>query len=542
MKYGSVYTPDSLADFVASLLRDEALHDGCSTFGNCLDPACGGFSLLKAIDRSNFPYEALTGIDFDSDAISLSGVICKELRGVVLKKDFLCPNNSGNTAKYWKKKLPKINTIIANPPWSSDRIYDRGDLRERGFRLVDGQYDSYMLFIELGLSVLQEGGFAAFIIPDSLFSSTAIELRKLLATQYEIRVIARLGEKLFEGVHRATTVLVVKNAVPNSSSKTKCFRLNTVDRKYVLAGGKLLYDVFSCQHHEETQLRFVLRDDYIFDVDSSYEDHKILAKMDGLADGWTKSLTFHRGVEISKTGTVYYCPKCGCANGVASLKTPMKKQCHSCSFSATIRPDDIDYLVRESPADGFEAVLVGESVSRYSISRERFLKTGVPGVNYKRRSDYLKPKLLVRKTGLGIKSAVDTSMRLVTQTVYFFTENEGNLTSEDALYFYNALLNSRTLFFFYMKRYGENEWKSHPYLTKSILQSMPLLTYDSDNQAHRKIAEYGRMLNTTQALETDMLLEKEIQKLYLLEQHEMERISSELAALPNLGALKEMKQ
>lgn len=537
-----MYTPDALADFVASLLRDEALSDGCPTFGNCLDPACGGFSLLKAIDRSDFPHETLTGIDFDDDAVGLSKAVCNELKGVVLKKDFLCPAKAGNSAEFWKKKLPPINTMIANPPWSSDRIYDQDDLRRHGFHLADGQYDSYTLFIELGLAVLQEGGYAAFIIPDSLFSSTAIGLRKLLATKYEIRVIARLGEKLFEGVHRATTVLVVKNAKPRHESTTKCFRLNTLDRKHVLAGDKLLYEVFTCQLHEEQQLRFTLQADCIFDVDSSFEDHEILAKMDALADGWATKLTFHRGVEISKSGAVYYCPKCGCANGVTLLKAPAEKRCFSCGFVGTIQPNDIDFLVREAPADGFEVVLVGESVGRYLISRQRYLKTGVPGVNYKKRDEYLKPKLLVRKTGLGIKSAVDSSMRLVTQTVYFFTENEGCSASGDALYFYNALLNSRTLFFFYMKRYGENEWKSHPYLTKAILLAMPLFAYDSGNQAHRKVAEYGRMLNSTQDLKTDKLLEKEIQKLYQLEQHEVERISSELAALPDLGALKEMKQ
>ena len=74
-------------------------------------------------------------------------------------------------------------------------------------------------------------------------------------------------------------------------------------------------------------------------------------------------------------------------------------------------------------------------------------------------------KILVRKTGLGIKSVVDDSGRMVNQAVYFFTAGEG--LREDALYFYNALLNSRVIFYYYMKLYGENEWKSHPYLTKT---------------------------------------------------------------------------
>ena len=52
MKYGSVYTTNSLADFVVSLLKVERASARTPSFGVCLDPACGGSSLLNAVESA----------------------------------------------------------------------------------------------------------------------------------------------------------------------------------------------------------------------------------------------------------------------------------------------------------------------------------------------------------------------------------------------------------------------------------------------------------------------------------------------------------
>ena len=80
-----------------------------------------------------------------------------------------------------------------------------------------------------------------FIIPDSLFDAQNENLRKFLLEKTQIKVIARLGEKIFEEVNRATTVIICKKDLPSFGSETTCFRLSTADRKEYLAGyGTLL--------------------------------------------------------------------------------------------------------------------------------------------------------------------------------------------------------------------------------------------------------------------------------------------------------------
>lgn len=73
-----------------------------------------------------------------------------------------------------------------------------------------GQYDSFVLFLELAYKMICENGVFAFIIPDSIFDSQNENLRRFLTQNTEIKVIARLGEKLFDEVNRATTIIVCK--------------------------------------------------------------------------------------------------------------------------------------------------------------------------------------------------------------------------------------------------------------------------------------------------------------------------------------------
>ena len=52
-KYGVVYTPDSLADFVAELLNKIIRQDRLIQVENILDPACGEGALLSAYKKKS---------------------------------------------------------------------------------------------------------------------------------------------------------------------------------------------------------------------------------------------------------------------------------------------------------------------------------------------------------------------------------------------------------------------------------------------------------------------------------------------------------
>lgn len=273
-KYGVVYTPDRLADFVATLLQEE-MNENHIESGMILDPACGECALLNAFENMSGDKYQYLGIDVDQEAVSddASG------KTLILNDSILPKNVKKKTAEYWIEKLGVVKAIIANPPWSSEKIYDRERLSEAGFDLIKGQYDSYVLFIELAYKIVMDNGYFAFILPDSLFDSQNNDLRKFLVENTEIKIIARLGEKIFNEVNRATTVLICKKTIPAEESITKCFRLTTDDRRAFLNGENDLYHYYMAGVHKVSQKRFSKNANYIFDIDTREEEETLIQKI-----------------------------------------------------------------------------------------------------------------------------------------------------------------------------------------------------------------------------------------------------------------------
>lgn len=533
-KYGVVYTPDRLADFVAELLHQEAASDNYKVL-QILDPACGECALLKAADRAFGESTEYVGIDVDKDAISANNDAFE-----VLYNDAILPRNvKKKTAEYWKSKLPCTTAIIANPPWSSEKIYDKDELAAAGFGLIKGQYDSYVLFIELAYSIVAAGGYFAFIIPDSLFDAQNESLRRFLTDNTEIRVIARLGEKIFDEVNRATTVIICKKEKPNSHTKTKCFRLSTDERKEFLASNKSLMSFYDKKKHEVLQGRFLSNVACNFDVDTRSDEEELLLKISRNSIDWDNIFIFGRGVEISKSGKIVYCPSCHYAQGYKKSQLESgSKICTNCGKNVPVTETTVQNVVQKLKTPGSVQVYVGENVRRYALDGEYFIQPDIEGINYKNRILYTPPKLLVRKTGLGIYAALDYSGSMTTQTVYILKKKDEN--SCVPLEYYLALINSRVVYYFYLKVYGENEWKSHPYFTKQIIYSLPVKNYE-DSELDKQIISCARTLAKDYNHDVDVALEYLIMEKYELTEQERRMIIAEMNSLPDLGAINDMK-
>lgn len=537
-KYGVVYTPNRLADFVASLIRREADKDNYQIH-TVLDPACGEGALLEAMKRTGKRNEKYYGIDVDKKAISdLSMQIDKRFE-FICKDAILPPKVKGQTAAYWRKKYPTISAIIANPPWSSEKIYDRQRLSAAGFKMNAGQYDSYVLFLELAYEIIDEGGYFGFIIPDSLFESQNENLRRFLTEKTQIRVIARLGEKIFEEVNRATTVIVCRKAIPTEDDVTMCFRLNTDQRKQFLASDISLEIFYDKGNHPVKQARFLSNDSCSFDVDTRSNEEALLAKIRMQCIDWKETFIFGRGVEISKKGGIARCPLCGHAQGYTKAQLAEKKKtCVYCDNDLPLNDATLKSIIHETPFDGCERILVGENVKRYQIIGERYIALNIPGINYKDENLYIPPKLLIRKTGLGIYACVDYSGGLTSQTVYIIKYKQEK--DVPPLEYYLALLNSRVVYYYYLKVYGENEWKSHPYFTKKIIFSLPLKTYTGD-ELDKNITALSKVLSKKYSYQTDIKLEWLIMERYNIIPDEQKMIAEEMKCLPDLSAINGMK-
>lgn len=534
-KYGVVYTPDRLADFVATLLQEE-MNENHIESGMILDPACGECALLNAFENRSGDKYTYFGIDVDQEAVSddASG------KKLILNDSILPKNVKKKTAEYWIEKLGEVKAIIANPPWSSEKIYNRERLAEAGFDLIKGQYDSYVLFIELAYKIVADNGYFAFILPDSLFDSQNNDLRKFLVEKTEIKIIARLGEKIFNEVNRATTVLICKKTIPSGESITKCFRLTTDDRRAFLSGENDLYHYYQAGVHKVSQKRFSKNANYLFDIDTREEEENLIKKIKDKEIDWKKTFLFGRGVEISKAGKVVYCPHCGMAQGYKKKQFQEgKKSCSNCGESIPVTEVTVRNVVSKEKVDNSVSICVGENLKRYSIEKGGYILKDVPGINYKDKTLYQPPKILIRKTGLGIYAAVDYSGGMTSQTVYIL-KKKNESKDKTPLEYYLAMINSRVVYYYYLKIYGENEWKSHPYLTKEIVFSLPVCKY-TGSRLDEEIVELSKGLMKKYDYSTDVELEKKIFKKYALKKEEIDLIKNEMCRLPDLSAINYMK-
>ena len=536
-KYGVVYTPDKLAEFTAELLYGEygIERDGKVTI---LDPACGESALLLAMKEKSTGTNRYIGIDIDEDIIN-ANIINNGEDIDYFYGDFLIQSGENSTLDFWLKKIEQVDCVIANPPWSCERLYKKEVLSREGFILADGQYDNYFLFIEQSLKILKMGGKAAFILPDSIFSDDAIRLRKMLCEKTHIFVIARLGEKIFPNVNRATTVIIVGNELPTDDTRTKCFRLGTKERKKFLNNEISLMDCYLTSVHEVKQSRFAETEECLFDIDLYEVEENLITKLEQDKINWNTKFSFGRGVEISKSGNAVICKECNFAQGYTkSQKNTKKKVCTNCGKIIDFADSKIVKIISERKKEGMRKIYVGENLHRYMMSGHRYLKLGIQGINYKGETLYTPPKILIRKTGLGINAFLDNESTYISQTVYScqYIDRE----EDEPMEYYLALLNSRIIYYYYLKKYGENEWKSHPYLTKKIIFSLPLKKYVK-SKLSSEICQLAQRLLIRYDRDMDLKLEKKIFELYGLVDEEIMTVRDEINKLPDLSAINNMK-
>ena len=71
-------------------------------------------------------------------------------------------------------------------------------------------------------------------------------------------------------------------------------------------------------------------------------------------------------------------------------------------------------------------LIAGEDVRRYCATPSRVIRVDVRGIAYKDPAIYKGPKLLVRKTGIGISAAVDRTDSFTTQVVFHYKPLRGS--------------------------------------------------------------------------------------------------------------------
>ena len=145
-KLGQYFTPKSIRELLLSKLpkKDNA---------DILDPACGSGEFLLSC-KKYFKNPILYGFDIDKKLINIASKLVKNAS--IKNFDFL--NIDINKKKY--------DYIIGNPPYFELKLNE--EIKKKYFDIIKGRVNIFSLFIKMGLDLLKDGGYLAYVVPPSM--------------------------------------------------------------------------------------------------------------------------------------------------------------------------------------------------------------------------------------------------------------------------------------------------------------------------------------------------------------------------------------
>lgn len=477
-EFGIFYTSHILASFMGGVVG-KLLSRTKKEPLNCVDPAVGDGSLLAALDENLKCYEKrfFCGLDIRKDAIDNAKSVFEDISQPsfsFMKKDGLFPLSGKTSREGWASFIKKhlkdgIHVFVSNPPWGTslssygNAIYN--------FGAAKGQYDIYDLFLEVILDNLSDNGVYGIIVPDSIYNQEHVYIRKRLLKETTIHQIVRLGEGFFADAFISASIIVgIKSKVDVDNHKIYCSHLNHVDRKNVLDGKMPLEKAVKNSGHFIAQKKCIDAN-YMFLTDVYDADEDLITRIESNQKIEDFAENF-RGVELSKKGVVCQCRYCKNWNPAPRGKNKSTK-CKTCGKEIVLSDSRQDVIICEKDFLNAKKIIVGESIDRYALKKVLHIKTDFKGINYKNLSVYVSPKIVVRKTGVGITACIDREGCLTNQVVYgirVLPEWQKKIPLEYLL----AVLNSRITTYYMIKRFGCAEWKSHPYITQDMLNHVPV--------------------------------------------------------------------
>ena len=459
---GAVYTPSLLANWVAGLLERHA--PGPIT--SVLDPACGDGALLRAVSDQVASVRRLIGIDLSAAAFADRASWPRRAESITADTLAISPGD-----------LPEVDAVIMNPPWGAELTATAESLRSSGYTLAQGQCDSWDLFVEWAVRRLRPGTTVAMILPDALFLPGAhrrpAACSSATPTSGPSRDWARAGSTACSAVWPWSSSSCVPQAVtprPAPPMRSAAFACPTTS-----AGGCLPASSTSRRRPNAVELRADQRD-WLRDPLAGMAPARrraTTARSSGTSTrfggAWGSWFSAGRGVEMGKGGQLLRCEQCG---GHLPPPKTQRESCPLCGAATAWTAVEAVRFDRPRDSRSWVPLIVGEDVCRYAVRPSRWLRLGLPGLNYKPAETYRQPKLLVRKTGLGLQAAVDRSGSHTTQVVYHYLPTAD--APAFALDYLQGVLCSRVLLAYHLKRSGETEWRSHPYVTPKVLATLPI--------------------------------------------------------------------
>lgn len=526
----------------------------------------------ERLSRSQLLRDALHGVDLLPQAAEIAklalwlrsarkGEKVPDLARNIISADSL---DVDRVLELLETELGTFDLVVGNPPWGAEMAED--EKTRAAIRLgLDGtrDWDSFELFAALGMAFLKPGGRLGLVLPDTFFSPEKAKTRELLLRGGMVERINDLGPDWFKDVRMGTVLLQLRRGEPQMGSTFRSVLLSGELRRRAIAGKVPLTQIEAKLGRSIPQDRALAANDFEIEVFRSVRDDEIMDRMLRSSIPLNELCNRGRGEEMSKSGLLWVCPSCFTATVPATKRKAdphnpdgpkyRDKACPGCGLRLDESNAAERFLVTSKGPDASEnqaGYVDGDDlIQRWqAVQPTKSIDLGLKGFPYKDRRTYEAPKILVRKTGVGLMAAYDTTGARFPQTVFFYrltptAQKEGYREP-----FVLAALLSRTMAYYLFKRYGQiDPARGHAHVTHKRLEALPIPRVDFSDPAQRQ--QHDEIVRLAEALlagdaetsrEEDMRIELLLRELWGISAEDGLHVNLELAQVPEGQVLREL--
>lgn len=210
---GVYYTPQKTVE----LLIQNLLH--CTDIKNKLicDPCCGTGNFLIGLLNNGIEAKNIYGQDIDNTSILIARITLFLLHKDFTKEQLYSQIVCGNTLENTFHK--KFSIVLGNPPWGYHfSAAETKYLLNNYYTAKNKSIESYDIFIEKGISLLEKNGYMAYVVPEALLNvQSHMQAREYIIQNCSFQFVCYL-ENAFSGVQCPAILLGIQY---NGKCKTK---------------------------------------------------------------------------------------------------------------------------------------------------------------------------------------------------------------------------------------------------------------------------------------------------------------------------------
>lgn len=223
---GAYYTPEKTVNTLICNLKN------CVNTQNktLCDPCCGTGNFLIGLVGNGVEIENLYGQDIDEISILITRInmflLDNSITREQLYSQFVCGDTLSNTFSR------KFFVVLGNPPWGYDFSKEETAYLTTNYITAKNKgMESYDLFIEKGMAMLEEDGYLAYVLPEAILNvNSHQQARELIVKNTAFKFVSYLGNA-FSGVQCPAIILGIQKGC---CGETKGCRIELDNKEFVI--------------------------------------------------------------------------------------------------------------------------------------------------------------------------------------------------------------------------------------------------------------------------------------------------------------------